>query len=88
MSQALEDIRAEREKQKANTTLSDLDKTNTVNDFVAYITAYAGRASDKVRRNEKEGVNSRDMFVKAGALAVAAIETLDARKTDSGAGVV
>jgi hypothetical protein len=73
---ALEAIQTERERQKA-IGMSKFDETNTVNDYVAYITAYAGRASEKVLRNEKEGVNSRDMLVKAGALCVAAIESLD-----------
>lgn len=83
MSNALSDIRAERERQKTIPAVAELDKTNTVNDFVAYISAYAGRAADKVLRNEKEGVTSRDMFVKVGAIAVAAIEKLDATKTET-----
>jgi hypothetical protein len=77
MSKAIQDISTERAKQRADEGLRALDEVNTVNDFVAYITAYAGRAAEKVRRNEREGVTSRDMFVKVGALAVAAIEKLD-----------
>lgn len=77
MSQAVKDVVAERERQKSLEVVQTTEPTNTTNDFVAYITAYAGRAAEKVARNEREGVSSRDMFVKVGALAVAAIEKLD-----------
>lgn len=78
MSKALADVGAEREKQKSNEAVQAIESSNTINDFVAYVSAYVGRASTKVLRNEREGVTSRDMFVKAGALCVAAIEAIDA----------
>lgn len=82
MSKAFDDIWNERERQKtpAGILVQAIEASNTTNDFVAYITAYAGRAADKVLRNEREGVNSRDMLVKAGALCVAAVEAIDNRK--------
>lgn len=79
MSKAIQDVAAEREKQKSNPDVQAIEASNTTNDFVAYIMAYAGRAAEKVLRNEREGVTSRDMFVKAGALCVAAIEKLDSK---------
>lgn len=81
MNKAFNDIQAERERQKTLKDVQAIEASNTTNDFVAYITAYAGRAADKVLRNEREGVNSRDMLVKAGALCVAAVEAIDNRKT-------
>lgn len=80
MSKAFDDIWNERERQKTLADVQAIEASNTTNDFVAYITAYAGRAADKVLRNEREGVNSRDMLVKAGALCVAAVEAIDNRK--------
>lgn len=53
------------------------DESNTKNDWVSYICAYAGRASDKVRRNERDGCNFRENMVKVAALALAAIEAHD-----------
>ena len=55
----------------------EFDKSNTQSDWVAYICAYAGRASGKVRRNEREGQKFRDNMVKVAALALAAIEAYD-----------
>ena len=77
MSQALKDVAAERERQKGIVEVQAIEDKNSINDFVAFISAYAGRASTKVLRNEREGVTSRDMLVKAGALAVAAVEAID-----------
>ncbi|MAT51427.1 MAG: hypothetical protein CMK32_09625 [Porticoccaceae bacterium] len=55
-----------------------------MNDWVAYITAYAGRAAEKVYRNQRESeLNGKDScdkkrfrenMVKVAALALAAIE--------------
>jgi hypothetical protein len=53
------------------------DRGNSKNDWVSYICAYAGRASDKVHRNEREGCNFRENMVKVAALALAAIESHD-----------
>jgi hypothetical protein len=55
----------------------EFDKGNSQNDWVAYVVAYAGRAAQKVARNEKEGQEFRANMVKVGALALAAIEAHD-----------
>lgn len=52
----------------------DFDRTNTQNDWVAYIVAYAGRAAQKVFRNEKEGQTFEANITKVAALCVAALE--------------
>jgi hypothetical protein len=53
------------------------DRGNTQNDWVSYVAAYAGRASAKVGRNERQGESFRENMVKVAALAVAAIESHD-----------
>lgn len=73
---AVTNIAEERTRQKVMFT--EFDKTNTKNDWVAYISAYAGRAAAKVARNEKEGQTFRENMVKVAALAQAAIEAHDA----------
>jgi hypothetical protein len=55
----------------------DFDRTNTRNDWVAYVVAYAGRAAAKVFRNEREGLDFRTFMVKAAALALSAIRAHD-----------
>lgn len=60
----------------AGISADDYDKINTKNDWVAYITAYAGRATD-CHRNETEEQPFRDNLVKAAALCLAAIEAHD-----------
>jgi hypothetical protein len=55
----------------------EFDKTNTQNDWVAYIAAYAGRASDKVARNDREGCDFRENMIKVAALAISAIKAYD-----------
>lgn len=77
----LDDIAKERARQQALAFGGDteaFDKTNTPNDWIAFITAYAGRASAKVARNEKEGQTFRANLVKVGALVLAALEAHDA----------
>lgn len=74
-TRAIEDILEERLKQRKN--FATFDKTNSKNDWIAYINAYTGRAADKVLRNEREGQDFRDLMVKAAALAVAAVEAFD-----------
>lgn len=49
--------------------------SNGYNDWVAYITAYAGRAANCVRNDE--GRDFRENMVKVAALAMAAIEAYD-----------
>lgn len=55
---------------------NEFDKQNTQNDWVAYITAYAGRAAENVARNYGEKGFRRNM-IKVAALAVAAISAYD-----------
>lgn len=74
---AINDVIAERNRQREIGN-GDFDTTNTQNDWVAYITAYAGRGADKVLRNAREGQEFRANMVKVAALAVAAIEAFDA----------
>lgn len=57
--------------------MEEFDKSNTQNDWVGYICAYAGRAASKVIRNQKENQTFRDNMVKVAALALAAIEAYD-----------
>lgn len=77
-SKALDDVLNERQSQKNNPNIGDsFDKTNTQNDWVAYISAYSGRAANKVLRNKKEEQKFRDNMVKTAALALAAVEAYD-----------
>lgn len=49
------------------------DRGNTRNDWVSYVTAYTGRAADKVSRNEREGQMFRENMIKAAALCLSAV---------------
>lgn len=74
------DIREERRHQIACEHGGDtaaFDKNNTQNDWIAYISAYSGRAAQKIARNERENCNFRENMVKVATLAVAAIEAHD-----------
>lgn len=63
------------------------DQTNSMNDWVSYIVAYAGRASAKVFRNQiEDGLSNRkrddstrfrDNMVKVASLALAALESYE-----------
>jgi len=53
---------------------NEFDRRNTKNDWVAYITAYAGRAAEKVGRNERQGEGFSDNLIKVAALCIAALE--------------
>lgn len=80
MDKILEEIKAERERQKALAFEGDtdgFDKTNTQSDWVAFIAAYSGRAAGKVFRNQREGQRFRDNMIKVAAIALAAIEATD-----------
>ena len=81
MQGIIEEIRAERQRQKDLAFGGDTDNFDTTNsqgDWVSFICAYAGRAPVRVYRNKREGQNFRDCMVKVAALAVAAIEAYDA----------
>jgi hypothetical protein len=58
-------------------TTQSFDETNTQNDWVAYISAYSGRAAAKCFRNAREECDFRENMVKTAALAVAAIRAHD-----------
>ncbi len=76
----LDEVLAERRRQITLAHGGDTNKFdlhNNQNDWVAYIAAYNGRASQKVARNEKEDQNFRVNMVKVAALATAAIEAYD-----------
>jgi len=76
----IDDIVEERGRQTALAHGGDtegFDKHNSKNDWVAYVSAYTGRAAAKCARNEREGQEFRANMVKAAALCVAAIEAHD-----------
>ncbi len=80
MDRVLAEIQEERQRQRAlaiGGNTDAYDEQNTVNDWVAYICAYAGRAAECVR-NKREMQSFRENMVKVAALAVAAIESHDA----------
>ena len=80
MDEILGEIKAERERQVNLAMAGDtesFDRTNSRNDWVAYIAAYSGRAAEKTFRNKREGQDFRANMLKAAALAVAAIEAHD-----------
>lgn len=81
MNNIILEITAERLKQKQR-DLDNFDKSNTRNDWVAYITSYAGDASAKVfKKTCKEFTRDhkrfRENMIKVAALAIAAIESND-----------
>ena len=80
-SEILNEILAERIRQikfcKDGGDTNAFDKTNTKNDWVAFIAAYAGRASSKVFRNERQLEDFRTNMIKVAALSLAAIEAHD-----------
>ena len=84
MNDIVKDIVEERLSQKqrviGRTSADEFDNTNSQNDWVSYIVAYAGRASAGVRRNAREGWNFRSNMVKVAALALAAIEAHDIKE--------
>jgi hypothetical protein len=76
-STVFDEIEKERNRQIALCHGGDteaFDKSNTQNDWIAYILAYAGRAAQKVFRNEKEGQTFEANITKVAALCVAALE--------------
>lgn len=80
-SSILDEILKERTRQietcKHGGDTNDFDKGNSRNDWVAYISAYMGRAAAKCTRNEKDGQDFRANMLKVAALAMAAIEAHD-----------
>lgn len=55
----------------------EFDKTNTRNDWVGYVAAYNGRATDKCARNHRENCGFRENMIKVAATAIAAIRAND-----------
>jgi hypothetical protein len=72
----IEELKHQQSKKFGGNT-AEFDKTNTQNDWVAYITAYAGRSSARVARNERESCEFRANMVKVAALAILAINAYD-----------
>jgi hypothetical protein len=58
------------------------------NDWLAFVNAYLGRASQGVYRNEKEKQSYRDNLVKAGGLIVSALVAYDRIQNYSKPGTV
>ena len=80
MENILKEIALERRRQIDLAHGGDTDKfdsSNSKNDWIWYIAAYAGRATDKCFRNERENCDFRENMIKVAALAVAAIEAHD-----------
>ena len=81
MENILDEIRKERERQRSpkvhSVDIDEFDKSNSQNDWVAYISAYSGRAADKVDRNRRENQTFRENMIKVATLAVAALEAHD-----------
>ena len=71
-----EERRSQIEKAHGGDT-EEFDKSNSRNDWIAYLNSYSGRAAEKVFRNEREGCDFRENMVKVAALATAAIEAHD-----------
>lgn len=79
MQSIIDEIVAERQRQKDVVVPNDnFDAANSQGDWVSFITAYAGRASQRVFRNKREGQGFRSCMVKVAATAIAAIEQFDA----------
>jgi hypothetical protein len=77
-SNVISRIAEERVKQKKWGS-DEFDKGNSRNDWVAYITSYAGDAAEKVRKKtcssqEEEDRRYVDNLIKVATLAIAAIE--------------
>ncbi len=50
------------------------NRNNSMNDWVAFISAYAGRAADRCDRNDREGHSFEENMIKVAALAIKAVE--------------
>jgi len=76
----MREILAERERQIRLATVGtedDFDKRNFQDDWSAYLCAYAGRATETMRRKKDECPMPRGVLVAIGAWALAAIEAYD-----------
>lgn len=74
------DVQRELERQQSLAHGGDtdaFDRGNTRNDWIGYVSAYAGRAVDKCARNQREGQQFRENMVKVAALAIAAVRAHD-----------
>lgn len=79
MQNIIDEIVAERQRQKDVVVPDDnFDAANSQGDWVSFVTAYAGRASQRVFRNKREGQGFRSSMVKVAATAIAAVEAFDA----------
>ena len=71
---SIDDIIAEVNSSAHQAQKDACDSTNTPNDWVAYITAYAGRATSCSKNNGEE---FRQMMIKTAAICVSAINAYD-----------
>jgi hypothetical protein len=78
----VDEILTERFRQDTLYHVQECEKNNTPNDYIAYITAYVGRAAQKVAKNQATEEGFRDNLIKAAAIIVAAIEKEDGDQTD------
>lgn len=78
MNDILEEINLEVLKAQFNLP-PGYEEQNMPNDFIAYATAYLGRAAQGVFRNEKEGCDYRQNMIKAAGILVSAIVSYDKR---------
>jgi hypothetical protein len=74
---AMQDVMDERHRQVRHGYTADSDDQNTVNDWIAYITRYLGRAQSAAVYGANSIPNVRQEMVKAVAVGVAMIEALD-----------
>lgn len=74
MNYVVLDVAAERERQKH---LGWKDEENSVFDWVAFINAYTGRAVESCWKDNSDPAVFRESMIKAAALCVAAVESLD-----------
>lgn len=72
MEKILEEIRKERQHQH-ELWGNDFDDRNTCNDWIAYITSYAGKGVTL----EASALEFREAMIKVATLAVAAVEAVD-----------
>lgn len=71
---AFEEIKSEIKNRKQADRISTIHKSNSRNDNISVAIAYLGRASENVLRNDAEGLDSREMLIKAAAVICEEIE--------------
>ncbi len=77
MEGIFDQIHAERERQDKIWGGPAHDDTKGIQDWIAYIVVYLGKAAGRETDWGRDTPNVRQLFVKVAALAVAAIQALD-----------